>query len=115
MMICFGGEQDKAIVAVHMENLRRRTMADASQVGRLALRREGALWSAYYAMPDTMSDAVHLGSIAIVAVETNPERKQAFMDMMRDVVADLIEDKVGVRPTWGEPETAPEHEWSGHS
>ena len=34
-------------------------------IGRLAMRVEGELWSAYYAMPNTMEGAVFLGSIAM--------------------------------------------------
>lgn len=33
------------------------------QIGRLALRREGKWWAAYYAMPDTMNGALPLGRI----------------------------------------------------
>jgi len=85
-----------------------------TKIGRLAMRAEGDNWNAYYAMPDTMDGAIFLGSIRLAAVSSlHPERKQAFMDMMRDLVADLIEETSGVRPTWGGPETAPEHERSG--
>jgi hypothetical protein len=88
-------------------------MNNLPQVGRLALRHEGENWNAYYALPDTMEGAIVLGSIRMGAVVDNPARKQAFMDMMRDIVADLIEEKVGVRPTWGGPQSAPQHERSG--
>ncbi len=89
-------------------------MADLEKIGRLALRREGNLWNAYYAVPDTMEGAVFLGSIVMAAVE-NSERKQEFMTLMRQVVGDIIEEKIGIRPEWpNEPELAPEHERSGH-
>lgn len=77
------------------------------------MREEGETWNAYYAMPDTIVGAIFLGSIRMGAVRANPERKQAFMDMMRDIVSDIIEAKTGTRPTWGGPERAPEHERSG--
>ena len=83
------------------------------QVGRLALRVEGENWNAYYAKPATMEGAAFLGSIGMRFVTDNPERKQAFMDMMRDIVADHIQEATGIRPIWGGPETAPEHERSG--
>lgn len=86
-----------------------------AQIGRLAMRHEGNMWNAYYAMPNTMDGAIPLGSIAMAAIESNEGRKQAFMDMMRDIVADIIEDKTGVRPTWGGLQGAPEHERSGNS
>lgn len=84
------------------------------QVGRLAMREEGTNWVAYYALTDTMKDAICLGSIRMGAITTNPERKQAFMGMMRDIVSDLIEEQTGIRPQWGGPDLAPEHERSGH-
>jgi len=84
-----------------------------AQIGRLAMRVEGDNWNAYYALPDTMQDPIFLGSIRMGAVTTNAQRKQAFMDMMRDIVSDLIEEKTGIRPVWDGPKTAPEHERSG--
>ena len=88
-------------------------MADTAKIGRLAMRHEGNSWNAYYALTGTMSGAIPLGSIAMRA---NAERKQAFMDMMRDMVADIIEEESGHRPTWPEgPQPAPETERAGHS
>lgn len=89
-------------------------MTEMAQIGRLALRHEGENWNAYYALTDSMKDAIPLGSIRMGAVISNPQRKQAFMDMMRDIVADIIEEKTGLRPTWGGPQTAPDHERAGH-
>lgn len=83
------------------------------QIGRLAMRHEGEWWNAYYAMPDTMEGAIQLGSIRITAVD-RPDRKTAFMQCMREVVADIIEEKIGVRPVWGGAHAAPERERSGH-
>jgi hypothetical protein len=84
------------------------------QVGRLAMRHEGENWNAYYALPDSMQDPIFLGSIRMGAVADNPERKQAFMLMMRDIVSDIIEASTGIRPTWGGPQSAPDHERAGH-
>jgi hypothetical protein len=81
-------------------------MKDHAQIGRLAMREEGDEWKAYYAMPDTMKGALFLGSIKMKFVES-PERKQAFMDLMREAVGDIIEEKTGVRPVWGGPKAAP--------
>jgi hypothetical protein len=83
------------------------------QIGRLSLRVEGNNWNAYYAMPDTMEGALWLGSIAMAFVRDHPVRKQAFMDIMRDAVGDIIEQETGVRPTWGGEQGAPEHERAG--
>jgi hypothetical protein len=81
-------------------------MKDHLKMGRLAMREEGDDWKAYYAMPETMKGAIFLGSIKMrfVVVE---ERKKAFMDLMREAVADLIEEKMGIRPVWGGPKAAP--------
>ncbi len=79
-----------------------------TQIGRLAMREEGDNWVAYYALPGTMEDAIPLGSIRLATVANNPDRKSAFMDMMRGIVSDIIEDKTGVRPTWGGPQRAPQ-------
>jgi hypothetical protein len=88
-------------------------MKDMSQIGRLAMRHEGDTWVAYYALPDTMKDPIFLGSIRMGAVVNNPARKQAFMDMMWDIFADIFEQKIGERPTRTSPQRAPEHERSG--
>jgi hypothetical protein len=88
---------------------------NSTKIGRLAMRHEGESWNAYYAMPDTMDGAILLGSIAMRFIVDNEERKTAFMDFMREAVADLIEEATGQRPIWPEgPHTAPEHERSGH-
>jgi len=89
--------------------------ADLSQIGRLAMRQEGGNWNAYYAMPDSMEGAIFLGSIRMGAVVGHADRKKAFMDLMRGIVTDIIEEKTGHRPEWpDEPTPAPEHERSGH-
>lgn len=86
------------------------------EIGRLALRVEGDWWNAYLAQSGTMDDAIHLGSIRFSAVAENDERKQAFMLLMRDVMADLIESAIGQRPIWPDPpEIAPEHERAGRA
>lgn len=88
---------------------------DMKQIGRLALRQEGLNWNAYYALPDSMAEPIFLGSIRIGAVIDNPTRKLAFMGMMRDLVSDILEAEVGIRPIWGEVTEAPEHEKAGEA
>jgi hypothetical protein len=83
------------------------------KMGRLALRVEGDLWCAYFALPDTMDGALFLGSIRKVFVE-DAERKLVFMELMKEAVGDLLEEKTGERPLWPEGEQpAPEHERGG--
>jgi hypothetical protein len=79
------------------------------QIGRVAMRQEGANWCAYYAEPDTMEGASFLGSMAMKLVE-NPVRKEAFLALIRECVADLLEEHIGQRPAWNQPIPAPEHE-----
>lgn len=90
-----------------------KTPGRALKVGRLAMRQEGDNWNAYYAMPDTMEDALPLGSIRMGAIIGNDARREEFLNLMRDVLADFIEAETGVRPVWGGPEGAPEHERAG--
>jgi hypothetical protein len=78
------------------------------QIGRIAMRVDGDEWKAYYAMPDTMEAPLFLGSVKMAIVQ-KPERREAFMSLMRDAVADMIEEKIGTRPVWGGPK--PKRHW----
>ena len=86
----------------------------AKKIGRLAMRHEGPNWNAYYALPDTMEDAIFLGGVVMRLVNT-PERRDRFIACMREFVSDLIEEEIGTRPIWPEgPHPAPESERAGH-
>ncbi len=91
-------------------------MDKLSQIGRIALREEGPNWVAYYAKPDTMDDAIFLGSIVMTAVAgiNNKPRREAFIDLMRSIITDIIEKQTGKSPVWGE-KLASEHERSGNA
>lgn len=84
-------------------------MSEQQRIGRLAMREQGDRWVAYYALDNTMDGAIELGSIAMAFVD-RPDRKQQFMDLMRECVGDVIQRQTGTRPNWGGPESAPEHE-----
>jgi hypothetical protein len=84
----------------------------SKKMGRLAMREEGIWWNAYYALPSSMDGAIHLGALHMKFVE-NQERKKAFVDLMRECVADIIEAECGIRPIWGGLEPAPENERAG--
>ena len=90
---------------------------ERQQEGRLAMRVEGDLWVAYYALPDTMKDAVFLGSIQMAIVLHNRQAKETFMALMRDAVTAIIKGASGLTPDWPEPggQAAPEHERSGRA
>jgi hypothetical protein len=81
------------------------------EVGRLAMRVEGDFWCAYWAMPDTMKDAVPLGTIAMAIVE-DEKRKEAFMGIMRSYMEQMIEKKIGVKPAAFHTKPAPKSERS---
>jgi hypothetical protein len=80
------------------------------QIGRLAMREEGGFWVAYYAHNQTMELAQELGRISMAVIVERPERKDAFLALMREVVGDLLEGILGARPTWKEPRPAPDRE-----
>lgn len=87
-------------------------MSSYKEVGRLAFRIEGNNWTAYWALPDTLKDAVFLGAISMALVR-NPARKDAFQALMHETVSDLMEQMYGERPnTITRP--APESERSGN-
>jgi len=90
-------------------------MPDLEKVGRVALRQEGQWWVAYYALPGTMTGALTLGRIRLAPAMANPRVKELFIETMRELVADIIESKTGIRPIWKTPEEAPEHEKAGNA
>jgi F0F1-type ATP synthase membrane subunit a len=61
-----------------------------------------------------MDGAVLLGSIAMRFVVDAPARRLVFMELMREAVADMLEEQLGSRPQWCGPEVAPESERAGH-
>jgi hypothetical protein len=80
---------------------------------RLALRREGDFWNAYVASDDTMKGAFLIGSIAMGSVLKNPAIKEAFMELMRQVMAAGVEEATGKPPEAWFTRPAPESERGG--
>lgn len=91
-------------------------MTDHTQVGRLAMRVEGDLWVAYYALPNTMKDALFLGSIQMAFVQ-DESTKQIFMALMRDAISLILKEKAGADASWPDPSgsPAPAHEKGGRA
>lgn len=84
---------------------------EQKEVGRLAFRREGRNWVAYWALPDTMEGAIFLGSVPVAACERNQMVKDGFMAIMQEVVSTLLPGA-----TWpNRPVPAPKHERSGNA
>jgi len=84
------------------------------QIGRLAFRKEGDNWIAYYAHANTMEGAFVLGSLEI-GLSTEKKYRDRFTSLMRDIVGDMVEKATGHRPDWGIEEPAPEHERIGNA
>ncbi len=85
------------------------------KAGRLALRVEGDLWVAYYAMSNTMEGALFLGSIRLAFVQDDL-RKQTFMELMKEAVGDMLEASTGERVEWPDDgQLAPMHERGGNA
>lgn len=87
---------------------------NSKQLGRLAFRQEGNYWQAYYALTDTMEDAIPLSSIPMVLAQY-PDVKEAFISLMQLCMNKSIEEVIGETPEWKESQKAPEHERSGNA
>jgi hypothetical protein len=83
------------------------------EMGRLAIRVEGTLWCAYWALPNTMDGALFLGSIRLAFVD-NVKRKEAFIDLMRDAVGEMLKAQGMIPESW-DRRKAPEHERGGNA
>lgn len=86
---------------------------EKKQVGRIAFRREGKFWVAYYALNETMEDAIVLGSVAMALIEDDEDAKDAFICLIRGTVGKILSHAGPI--SWDAPIKAPEHERSGHS
>jgi hypothetical protein len=80
------------------------------QMGRLAMRIEGDMRRAYYALPDTMEGALYLGELHMAAAEL-PGFRQRFLHLMRDAVTSLIQQRTDITMAWpNAPQAEPDHE-----
>jgi hypothetical protein len=77
------------------------------RAGRIAFRVEGRQWVAYWALPDTMDDAIWLGAIHMALVK-DEDRKRTFMALIESAVVEVFPELVEMRE-----ERAPEHERAG--
>lgn len=82
------------------------------EMGRLAMREEGSWWVAYYAMPNTMKDAIELARIQMALVH-DWQTREMFLAMMRDALKAIIKEQTGHAPEFIGERRAPEHERSG--
>ena len=77
---------------------------------RLAFREEDGFWNCYIARPDTMKDAMPIGSILMRVVQEHIEVKDAFMHTMRQTLSVIIEEVTGTPPVNWSTSPAPPHE-----
>lgn len=89
--------------------------ADAPQVGKIAMRQEGQWWVAYLDLQHENRPKVELARIHMDAMRINPDRREQFLTLARDLVADLIERATGIRPIFGAPTPGPEAERAGRA
>lgn len=85
-------------------------------VGRLSMRVEGDWWVAYSASLETMDDAIELGRVRMVLVQSNKKIKDATLEHFKFVFGELFKDATGLKLIWPRgPRAAPEHEKSGRA
>jgi hypothetical protein len=82
---------------------------EKKQVGRLAFRKEGEWVNAYWAMPDTMEGAIHLGSMKVGMLDKDPALFEMYRELIRIGASKLLDMPAADWIT----EAAPEHERSG--
>lgn len=81
---------------------------------RLAFRAEGEFVNCYYAAPDTMANAMLLGSMRRPMLKKTPGVFQKWQALMQECLAAACVDVLGEAPEF-KTEAAPEHERSGHA
>jgi len=82
---------------------------------RLAFRAEGEFVNCYYAAPDTMTNAMLLGSMRGSTLEKTPGVFQKWQALMQEILAAACVGALGEAPVGFETRTAPEHERSGRA
>jgi hypothetical protein len=77
-----------------------------AHTGRLSFRVEGGEWACYWVPDQDIVGGVRFAQIRMSLVQ-NKDRKEAFMQLMRDCFSDFCRHHFGSEPTWGEPVAAP--------
>jgi hypothetical protein len=71
---------------------------------RLSLRTVGDMWAAFYASSGEEKDAIFLGSIKLSLIQDRPRRKAQFIALMQGAISDVVQERFGMVPTFGEEE-----------
>lgn len=87
------------------------------QTGKIALRREGMWWVAYWSRLDGQGIAVvsELCRIRMNLAENDPAIKAAFIDLAKLVMTKGLEAVGASIERWEDPKPAPESERSGEA
>ena len=89
-------------------------MKNKTEIGRLAIRKEGEFWNAYWSpSPHNLDNAILIGCIRLNCM--TDQIRIDFMELMKNSFAVHIENITGETPTWSEPRTAPENERGGNA
>ncbi len=76
-------------------------MPDKCTSGRLEIRSEGQHWNAYFI--DSNDNKVLICSIHTNAVcGDNPENKNIFLQLARNIAEDIVKAMTGEKPNWDE-------------
>jgi hypothetical protein len=79
---------------------------------RIAIREEGNNVNAYLAQPNTMDNALHLGSLTVQCARI-PGVFDGFVKLMQQATARLSQDVLGEKVSSFQIQQAPEHEKAG--
>lgn len=79
---------------------------------RLAFRNEGEFVNAYIAPPNSMKDALLVGSMRHTYMDRHKPAWEEWKKLMGDILQEIVRQRVGVVPEMRE-EKAPQHERSG--
>jgi cellulase/cellobiase CelA1 len=85
-----------------------------TDIGRLALRKEGEFWNAYWSPHlNNMDQSVLIGSIRMTTVKGKIH--EDFIELMKNAFEIISQDIVRESITWGVPKPAPEDERGGNA
>lgn len=92
-------------------------MADptmATEMVRLAYRREGAFVNVYMAMPNSMEKATLMASVHLALIDKADDGFERLKQLLGEGFGHLVEEIMGVRVYLAEQD-APEHEKAGRA
>jgi hypothetical protein len=81
---------------------------------RIAFRSEGEWVNAYFAEPDTMDDAILVGSVLESALEQTPGAFEAYRALMTKIMDKALSD-IGIPAAEWVTGPGPEHERTGNA